>query len=302
MAKLPPDARAVGTPDPAGDMDNVVDALAVITGATPGGPDPGTGTVTAQKAINALAAAVTNNQVLAGNGTNITLRALAAADLPAATTSLQGAVILDGTAADIAIAGAQAAGAVGKAADAGHIHPACNWVPGDNGLLAAAAPLDAVTAASGALTAGTVYLSKVPIRQNITAATVWWTVSTAAAGASTGTLIGLYNSSGSLLANSSTGEIGAKFTTTGPQSAAFTASQSLTGGTFVWAVLIVNFATTQPGVRCYGNNLASMVNLGLTAATFRCATNGTGQTALPASFTPSANAQGAANSMWFGFS
>lgn len=42
----------------------------------------GTGATTRQAAINAIAGAVTANQVLAGNGSNITLRALAAADIP----------------------------------------------------------------------------------------------------------------------------------------------------------------------------------------------------------------------------
>jgi hypothetical protein len=47
----------------------------------------GTGATTQQAAINALAGAVTANQVLAGNGTNITLRALAAADIPSLAAS-----------------------------------------------------------------------------------------------------------------------------------------------------------------------------------------------------------------------
>jgi hypothetical protein len=46
----------------------------------------GTGATTRQAAINALAGSVTANQVLAGNGTNITLRALAAADIPSLDT------------------------------------------------------------------------------------------------------------------------------------------------------------------------------------------------------------------------
>jgi hypothetical protein len=54
--------------------------------------------------------------------------------LPAATTSAAGVVTLDGTAGDIAALGAQAAGAVGKAADAGHVHPTTGVV-----LIAAAA-------------------------------------------------------------------------------------------------------------------------------------------------------------------
>lgn len=44
-------------------------------------------------------------------------------NLPTATTSAFGIVEIDGTAADIQPLGAQAAGATGKVADAGHVHP-----------------------------------------------------------------------------------------------------------------------------------------------------------------------------------
>lgn len=83
----------------------------------------GTGQVTQQAALDALAGAVTNNQVLAGNGTHVTLRALAAADLPAATTGAQGAVQLDSTATDIKALGTQSAGSSTKAPAADHVHP-----------------------------------------------------------------------------------------------------------------------------------------------------------------------------------
>ena len=87
----------------------------------------GTGETTQQAALDVLAGAVTASKVLAGDGAHVTLRALAAADLPAATTLAQGAVILDGTAADIQPAGVQAAGAKGEAADAEHVHPYQPW-------------------------------------------------------------------------------------------------------------------------------------------------------------------------------
>lgn len=103
---------------------------AAAYGQTPAGGNTvtigqgGTGQATQQAALDALAGAQTSNQVLAGNGTHVTLRALGAADLPAATTGAQGAVILDGTPGDIAASpGTAAAGSVGKAADAGHVHP-----------------------------------------------------------------------------------------------------------------------------------------------------------------------------------
>lgn len=83
----------------------------------------GTGQVTQQAALNALAGSQSSGQYLRGNGTNVLMAAIAAADLPAATTSAQGAVQLDGTATDITALGTRAAGAIGKAADAGHVHP-----------------------------------------------------------------------------------------------------------------------------------------------------------------------------------
>src|SRR6202050_18044 len=43
---------------------------------------------------------------------------------------------IDGTASDIQPNGNQSAGAIGKAADAGHIHPATSWMPADSGLKA----------------------------------------------------------------------------------------------------------------------------------------------------------------------
>jgi hypothetical protein len=84
----------------------------------------GTGQVTQQAAINALTGAQSSGTYLRSNGTNASLTTIQAADLPTATTSAQGAVELDGTATDIQQLGVQSAGSIGKAADAGHIHPA----------------------------------------------------------------------------------------------------------------------------------------------------------------------------------
>ena len=75
-------------------------------------------------ALNNLAGAVTSGSYLRGNVTNVQMSAIQAADLPAATTSVQGAVVLDGTAGDIqALAASAAAGSKGQAADAKHVHP-----------------------------------------------------------------------------------------------------------------------------------------------------------------------------------
>lgn len=53
----------------------------------------GTGGASAQAGMNNLAGAVTSGDYLRGNGTNVILSTIQAADLPAATTSTQGAVL-----------------------------------------------------------------------------------------------------------------------------------------------------------------------------------------------------------------
>jgi len=82
---------------------------------------------------------------------------LQAGDLPGATTSTQGAVILDGTAGDIAALGAQAAGSVGKAADAGHVHPTTGVV------LTSSLPLAIGSGGSGQATAAAAYNALSPM-------------------------------------------------------------------------------------------------------------------------------------------
>lgn len=71
-----------------------------------------------------MTAGVAAGNVLASDANgNLTLQPMPASGLPSATTTTQGAVILDGTATDITADGAQAAGGSGKAADGVHVHP-----------------------------------------------------------------------------------------------------------------------------------------------------------------------------------
>ena len=110
----------------------------------------GSGQTTATSAFNALSPMTTVGDLIAENATPAAVRVagnttatknfltqtgsgsasalpvwgtIAAADLPTGTTSTKGALQLDGTAGDITALGVQAAGAIGKAADAGHVHP-----------------------------------------------------------------------------------------------------------------------------------------------------------------------------------
>jgi len=215
--------------------------------------------------------------------------------------NLQEAIDND-TDTNIAANGAQASGTVGLNADAGHVHPAVGQrVPSDNGLLAANAPPATANGGSGALTAGTLYLQKVWIRQPFTATTMWMVCSSAGSGASTHTFIGLWNSSGTLLTGSA--DVSASLGTAGVVSAAWTTPQALTVGMgFVWAGFIVNYATTQPGFRTLSSNSVSAMNVNLSAANYAACVNGTGLTAL-ANITPSSNTQpGSAFPLWTGIS
>jgi hypothetical protein len=281
MAKLPPDTRAVGTPDPAGDMDNVIDALAVITGATPGGADPGSGTVTTQQAMDTLAGGTTSGRYMRGNGTHVVLDTLQAADmtgtlaaaaLPAATTSAQGAVILDGTATDIKAPGTQAAGASTKAAAGDHVHPAgaAQWLPGDDGFLGANSD-PAYASGGGLLTAGTLYLARIIPRVSQTITNLWVCVSTIGAGTSTGTFVGLYSSSGGAPLSTST-DCASSFTgTTGWKSIALQAAQNVTAGSLYYAGELCNLGTTQVNLLRQNNSQNSAPQASANTAQLRWA-------------------------------
>lgn len=172
------------------------------------------------------------------------------------------------------------------------------WVPADNGLLAATSTLDGA-ALTVTPVAGTVYLLKCQVRQSFTWTTMNYVVTTAGSGASTGSFVGLYNSAGTLLTGSA--DIGANLAAGGTFATALTTPQALAAGTFVWATFVCNLATTQPALRAESTTSNGTVNLGLAASALRVATNGTAQTSLPASITPSSNT-GSAVSIWFGAS
>jgi hypothetical protein len=165
---------------------------------------------------------------------------------------VQGAVIIDGTTADITADDNQAAGSKGQAADSGHVHPATAWVPADSGLLVASFDPTVASSNSGALTVGTLYLIKLPVHLSLTLSYLWWGIVSAGSGASSGSYTGLYSSSGTLLSGSS--DIGSSLAATGAAKLALTSAQALSSGSFVWAALLVNLATTQPSLAQIGGS------------------------------------------------
>lgn len=176
------------------------------------------------------------------------------------------------------------------------------WLPPDNSLKASAGDLDAyLNSNTGAITAGTLYLSKIQIRQNLTATNVVIAIESAGSGTSSGSFAGLYASTGSLIEGSA--DIGTSLTATGLATLALSSPQSLTSGTFVWAAVVVNLATTQPSLyRNGGSGTITESNGGLTAATYRFAVNGTSLSSLPSSITPTSNTGTGAYPIWMAIS
>jgi hypothetical protein len=139
---------------------------------------------------------------------------------------------------------------------------------------------------SSLLTNGTVYLTKVHVPDDVSVTKLYWWVTTAGATPTAGqNEVGLYDSTGAKLASAN---VDADVSSTGLKTT--TISQvNLTAGSWYWIAAVFN-ATTAPTVaRSSGSAGIAAINLGLPASQFRFATNGTAQTVLPTTITPSAN-------------
>ena len=109
---------------------------------------------------------------------------IAAADLPTGTTSAQGALQLDGTAADIAALGTRVAGAIGKAADAGHVHPTSGLqVPVSawpSGCIAQTLQPVFINTSSTAVTGGQMYIHSVMLAAGVQVSNISYLIGTTA--------------------------------------------------------------------------------------------------------------------------
>jgi hypothetical protein len=174
------------------------------------------------------------------------------------------------------------------------------WVPADNNLLTANGdPWQSQN--TFLMIAGTVYLMKLTARSAFTVTNIWLGLQTAGSGTSTGCYVGLYSSTGSLLSGSS--DIAASLTgTTGPISNPLTTPQAVAAGSSVWVAVLCNLGTTQATLYKSAGVAPGLGNVNLIAANYRFAVNGTLQTSLPGSITPSSNAAPGGAQFWAGVS
>lgn len=137
------------------------------------------------------------------------------------------------------------------------------------------------------LTAGVLYLTRVDIAANIAATKLYWWVANTGSGATTNqNWAGLYDSAGTLLASAN---VDASFSSATLKTTTITAT-ALTAGQFYWVALLFNASVTPTLTRASGwTGVDTAANLGLAAAEYRFAKNGTGRTVLPSPLVPASN-------------
>jgi hypothetical protein len=178
-------------------------------------------------------------------------------NLPAASTSTAGIIQVDGTSTDIQPLGVQAAGAVGKASDAGHVHPttgvcttfnpsAARW-----GLKSETFPLYSGDL-SATLTSGTLFLMLLPWPANQPVSKLSVYVTSVGSGLSGVNELALYSSTGALL--SITGDMTTAFQSTGWQEGTLATPPTPTVDTTYYVGILTHATTT---VKIWGFNMSA---------------------------------------------
>jgi hypothetical protein len=167
--------------------------------------------------------------------------------------------------------------------------------PSSHGLIAwNGDPTVATSSIAG--TSGTAYLMAVYVPRSVTTSKVWFIVGATAAATVSSAQVGIYDSTGALVASA---DASAAFNNASTI-ASVNLAASLTAGRY-W-VGYVMAAQTMPTLCRPAAVTAAQLNLNLTASTARYAVNGTGLSALPASITPSSNDTASARAFWVGLS
>lgn len=154
------------------------------------------------------------------------------------------------------------------------------WVPADNGFQAA--NIDPAAFGSSATpVSGTLYVFRLPVRAATTFHSLSLAVKTAGSGASTGSYVGLYSASGTLLGSSS--DIGSSLMNTGEVVCKLSTDQELSPG-YTYGAFLINMSTL-PVLYLAGNIFGQMLNIGLPATAPNMGALETAGTSLPASIT-----------------
>lgn len=218
-----------------------------------------------------------------------------------------GQIPIAGTAADLLPTGVTNAGTTGRWADAGHVHPANGWSPVDNNLITATCD-PSIAGGSVSFTsashAGKIILTKLTVRHTFTWANIW--VSTTAAAASStvnNSYLGVYDSTGTLVAVSA--DISSQWmnATVGPHKIALVSSFVADPGDYFIAFLANGTWST---FTLRGTGTGSSANTALVVPHLRYSHVLTGQTSLPLTIDLTTQATtlitGGIGSQWYGVS
>lgn len=174
--------------------------------------------------------------------------------------------------------------------------PPTTWQASDLSLKAWT--YDPVNTSNTTLTvSGTVYLAQLKLRYAQTITNLLVGVSTAATTPTANqNFLGLYDSTGALVASTAAGAIDAALASSGLLTGAVQTPYAAAAGSY-WVAFLNNAATPATIARGSGSALG-IANAGLTGANMRFAVNGTGRTTLASSITVGSNTQTGAFTMW----
>ncbi|MFD9249523.1 collagen-like domain-containing protein [Streptomyces bottropensis] len=149
---------------------------------------------------------------------------------------------------------------------------------------------------SSQLTNGVLYLTRVDIAADTDVTKIYWWIGNSGSSPVSGqNQVGLYDSTGTLLASAT---VDAAISSADLKTTTIT-SQALDAGAFYWVGMLFNASVPPTLTRASGwTGVNAAANLGLTAAQSRFATNGSSRTALPASFNPASNVRNDVAGPW----
>jgi hypothetical protein len=166
--------------------------------------------------------------------------------------------------------------------------PTLGFVPSDLGYLAWTYDPALSLSVAGAVTSGTVNIFRILIRAPVLVTSIELEIGTAGVTLTAGqNLLGLVTPAGTQIGI--TADQSAAWVSTGLKTAALTGGPFVLSPPFVWAELL-SVGATPPLFARLNNVNATITNTGAAATTnFRCATNVTGQTALPSPLVPASS-------------